>query len=551
MGGKSYFRMETSPLLRTLELKGDKDTRKMFLSESALNPADVGAVTRQDAQNLYGAGKCDHPDVPVYTLKEEATITGSDGSPLNVDMSMLSFGSNRQPHHVDPETEPEAFKHSLGACGRHSKRRRRAAARCSLYDEENFSTTHDAHGTTGVTVSATQQLDVDEITLVLRPETSLGPQPEYVKRACSVTDHGLLLHGAVLYRKGSSAVSIDPEGIMLTCSVTGDTVYRSAYKDLTTKEGEEFNAKETYHHQTGALDTDTRQLIKCVLGQCTGLLKPRWNESKALSTMSRVVGQLLEKNRYTYNGMINTLYVDDRGDDVKFLSAVAHIIFQDGTVNWGRVASLTSFGAAVCQYLKDKGRDNCVEVAGEEISAYLVTHHKDWLVKHNSWLRSNGFVEFFPVAEPESRSRNIIMTLVGLAGIGAAMTLLVISEDDVNICTAVDVLPKGPDNMEARAQEVDVIARALVLCFPRVATSALDELTLRAPNTLRFSARIWPVFVNSTRACYQLFKALALPVSPSPVYILELLARGWRYIRPDILGRFIPMSTGGTCQGQL
>lgn len=36
----------------------------------------------------------------------------------------------------------------------------------------------------------------------------------------------------------------------------------------------------------------------------------------------------------------------------------------------------------------------------------------------------NGFVEFFSVAETESRSRNIIATLVGLAGIGAAMTLL-------------------------------------------------------------------------------------------------------------------------------
>uniref|UniRef100_A0A8C7MNS2 Bcl-2 Bcl-2 homology region 1-3 domain-containing protein n=1 Tax=Oncorhynchus kisutch TaxID=8019 RepID=A0A8C7MNS2_ONCKI len=161
-------------------------------------------------------------------------------------------------------------------------------------------------------------------------------------------------------------------------------------------------------NSTGALDTDTRQLIKCVLGQCTGLLKPRWNESKALSTMSRVIGQLLEKHRYTYNGMINTLYVDDRGDNVKFLSAVAHSIFEDGTVNWGRVAS--------------KGRDNCVDLVGEEISEYLVTHHKDWLVKHNSW---NGFVEFFPVAEPESRCRNIIMTIFGLAGIGATMTFLV------------------------------------------------------------------------------------------------------------------------------
>ncbi|XP_045548674.1 induced myeloid leukemia cell differentiation protein Mcl-1 homolog [Salmo salar] len=180
--------------------------------------------------------------------------------------------------------------------------------------------------------------------------------------------------------------------------------------------------QETYHHQTGALDIDTRQLIKCVLGQCTGLLKPRWNESKALSTTSRVIGQLLEKHRYTYNGMINTLYVDDRGDDVKFLSSVAHIIFEDGTVNWGRVASLMSFGAAVCQYLRGKGRDDCVDVVGEEIAEYLATHHTDWLVKHNSW---NGFTEFFLVAEPESRCRNIIMTLFGLAGIGATMTFLV------------------------------------------------------------------------------------------------------------------------------
>lgn len=119
------------------------------------------------------------------------------------------------------------------------------------------------------------------------------------------------------------------------------------------------------------------------------------------------------------------------------------------------------------------------------------------------------------------------------------------NEDDFDISTAVDVLTKAPGDMEARAQEVDVIARALVLCFPRVAASALSDLTLRTPNTLRFSARIWPVFVNSTRACYQLFKALALPVSPSPVYTLELLARGWRCMRPEVLERFIPMSTGG------
>ena len=118
-------------------------------------------------------------------------------------------------------------------------------------------------------------------------------------------------------------------------------------------------------------------------------------------------------------------------------------------------------------------------------------------------------------------------------------------EDDFNISTAVDVLSKATEATEARAQEVDVIARALVSCFPRVAASALDNLTLKVPNTRRFSGRIWPVFVNSTRVCYQLFKALALPVSPSPVYTLELLARGWRCIKYEVFERFIPMSTGG------
>lgn len=34
-------------------------------------------------------------------------------------------------------------------------------------------------------------------------------------------------------------------------------------------------------------------------------------------------------------------------------------------------------------------------------------------------------------------------------------------------------------------------------------------------------------------------------MSPSPVYTLELLARGWRYITPKVLESFIPMSTGG------
>ncbi|KAE8277994.1 hypothetical protein D5F01_LYC23929 [Larimichthys crocea] len=102
-----------------------------------------------------------------------------------------------------------------------------------------------AQDTTGVVVSASEHLDVDEITLVVRPQTSLVPQPAHVKRACSATERGLSLHGAVLFEKGGSAVSIDPEGVMLTCSVAADGgVYRSAYKDLSAEEGERFDLQD-------------------------------------------------------------------------------------------------------------------------------------------------------------------------------------------------------------------------------------------------------------------------------------------------------------------
>ena len=48
--------------------------------------------------------------------------------------------------------------------------------------------------------------------------------------------------------------------------------------------------------------TETSQLVKCFLGEFTGLVKPSWKEKEAISTMKRVVGKLLEKHARVYNG---------------------------------------------------------------------------------------------------------------------------------------------------------------------------------------------------------------------------------------------------------
>lgn len=57
-----------------------------------------------------------------------------------------------------------------------------------------------------------------------------------------------------------------------------------------------------------ALEIETKRLIKPFLRDFAGLSKSRWSESKALSTMRRVVDDVLEKHRYAYNGRFQFLY---------------------------------------------------------------------------------------------------------------------------------------------------------------------------------------------------------------------------------------------------
>lgn len=84
--------------------------------------------------------------------------------------------------------------------------------------------------------------------------------------------------------------------------------------------------------------------------------------------------------------MINKLQLEQRGDDMSFISGVAEQMFSDGTTNWGRIASLLAFGAAVARHQKQRGQEQRVEAVAEEMSAYLLREKADWLIKNNAWV---------------------------------------------------------------------------------------------------------------------------------------------------------------------
>lgn len=81
--------------------------------------------------------------------------------------------------------------------------------------------------------------------------------------------------------------------------------------------------------------------------------------------------------------------LDERDEDMSFVGAVAKSLFGDHTTNWGRIVSFMAFGAVVAQHLKEKGRDNYVALVSQEISAYLLSEQRDWIVKNNAWVSSD------------------------------------------------------------------------------------------------------------------------------------------------------------------
>ncbi|KAL6473340.1 hypothetical protein MHYP_G00169010 [Metynnis hypsauchen] len=168
-----------------------------------------------------------------------------------------------------------------------------------------------------------------------------------------------------------------------------------------------------------ALVEETRRLIggfyRGYIGQKTRDPHP------AHGTMSRVVEGVLHKHSIAYNGMVQRLSLKEQDDSMEFISSVAKTMFNDGTTNWGRIASLVAFGAVVCERLKEAGRHQCVENVIQHISTYLSTDQRQWLINNKGWV---GFVEFFREDDSESRVRNALMAFAGFAGLGAGLALL-------------------------------------------------------------------------------------------------------------------------------
>lgn len=116
-----------------------------------------------------------------------------------------------------------------------------------------------------------------------------------------------------------------------------------------------------------------------------------------------------------------------------------------------------------------------------------------------------------------------------------------------NICCAASAVGTSQSAVnEALPDDPDRVALCIALNYPRVAESAVDQLGFDLPARDTYRGIYWPEYVNATRACYPLYKTLALPPAPNPAYVVDLLVHAWRLIGPDTVRVFFPTASGST-----
>ncbi|KAM9214689.1 induced myeloid leukemia cell differentiation protein Mcl-1 [Leptosomus discolor] len=142
---------------------------------------------------------------------------------------------------------------------------------------------------------------------------------------------------------------------------------------------------------------------------------------KALETLRRVGGGVLQKHELAFQGMLRKLEIQ-KEEDLQSVCEVAAHVFNDGVTNWGRVVTLISFGAFVAKHLKSINQEKCIGSLAGIITDALVSSKHEWLMSQGGW---EGFVDFFRVEDLEGSIRNVLMAFAGVAGLGASLAYMI------------------------------------------------------------------------------------------------------------------------------
>lgn len=159
------------------------------------------------------------------------------------------------------------------------------------------------------------------------------------------------------------------------------------------------------------LEIDTKKLIDSIFNNSVE------NEDETLKVMKREINLLFDKHRRVYSNMIDEISSSKLGISAVMEDTIKKV-FSDGSINWGRIVSLITFGVLVADYLKTNDGEHEIVAVKDSISSYLINHQKEWLLKNNAW---KGFVDFFQVTSNLPSIKSSLTVFIALISFGAVL----------------------------------------------------------------------------------------------------------------------------------
>ncbi|XP_039623521.1 induced myeloid leukemia cell differentiation protein Mcl-1 homolog [Polypterus senegalus] len=94
------------------------------------------------------------------------------------------------------------------------------------------------------------------------------------------------------------------------------------------------------------------------------------------------------------------------------MTDLAQDMLTERVMKWRHVTGFIVFGSAVAKHLKQVHLEHCILPLADHISALLLKHCKDWMVKNRAW---EGFADFFHIVVREPETWQFRITFLGLA----------------------------------------------------------------------------------------------------------------------------------------
>ncbi|KAG2463855.1 induced myeloid leukemia cell differentiation protein Mcl-1-like [Polypterus senegalus] len=168
-------------------------------------------------------------------------------------------------------------------------------------------------------------------------------------------------------------------------------------------------------------EKETRELIAAYLFRSAGL--PHSCSRTGRKPFDILVGvgdRIIENNKSFFNEALQTIDVSQK-ELLEYMTSLAQAMLTERVLKWRHVTGFIIFGSAVAKHLKQVNLEHCILPLADHISALLLKHCKDWIVKNRAW---EGFADFYHFVVHEPEIWRFRITFLGLAFLAAGLVSL-------------------------------------------------------------------------------------------------------------------------------